>query len=194
MGFVFFVELLNLLAFGLDFSLHWSQEAVESIEDPEPVFRLGLILGLPMAGLLVTSCQVWVLRRFLSRWWPWLLSGPAGFGLLILLVWPLREVWGKLPGAVEPFSIVGGGLLATGVLQWLTLRRQGVTRIRWLVLWIVGLPVGMLVSAIVIMGSGKIVGYPPWPLELALIGLFVGGTAAVLSGKALFGEIASEVK
>ena len=35
------------------------------------------------------------------------------------------------------------------------------------------------------------IGYPPWALEIALIGLLVGGTAAAVNGKSLFRAISS---
>ena len=42
------------------------------------------------------------------------------------LVWPLTAIWGDMPGPVERFTIVGGGLVGTAVL----------------IAWIAGLAVG----------------------------------------------------
>jgi hypothetical protein len=41
----------------------------------------------------------------------------------------------------------------------------------------------------VILGAVATVGYHPWPLEIAMYGLFIGGTAAAVSGKPLFRAI-----
>ena len=110
---------------------------------------------------------------------------------MIAVIWPVTAIWGDLPGPVEPFAVVGGGLLATGCLQWLLLRRQGVQAARWLGLWVLGLPLGMALTAAVIVGAGELVGYPPWAGEVALVGFFVGGTAAAVSGRPLFRALAS---
>lgn len=195
LGFLAFIQTLMFLGFGLDFGSHWSVADVEALESTigsdsmERLLRLGLVTGLPLAGLLFATSQAWVLRRFLPRLWFWVLTGPAGFAAMILVIWPFTAIWGDIPGPVEPLTIVGGGMLATGVLQWLLLRRRGVHATRWLTLWLLGLPLGMLVTTAVIVGAGETVGYPPWPLEVALIGFFVGGTAAGLSGRALLDRI-----
>jgi hypothetical protein len=191
LGFLAFVQALMFLAFGLDFGLHWSSEVVESWaaenpENAERLLRIGLVVGLPLAGAIVASCQAWALRGRLSRLWQWILCGPAGFGVIILVIWPFTAIWGDIPGPVEPMTIVGGGLLATGGFEWLLLRRRGVRATRWLGLWILGLPLGMVVTAVVVIGTGEVFGYPPWALEVAISGFFVGGTAAAVSWKPLF--------
>lgn len=185
LGFLVFIETLMFLGFGLDFASHWSVAAVEGLEGAERLLRIGLVIGLPLAGAVFAASQAWALRGRLSRLWQWVLCGPAGFAAMILVVWPFTAIWGDIPGPVEPFTIVGGGLLMTGVLQWLLLRRRGVDARRWLLLWIAGLPLGMVVTAAVIYGAGEVVGYPPWPLEIGLVGFLIGGTAAALSGKSL---------
>lgn len=198
LGFLAFIQALMFLAFGLDFGLHWSSEVVDNWtaanpEDAERLLRIGLVVGLPLAGAILASCQAWALRGRLSRLWHWILCGPAGFAVMILVIWPFTAIWGDIPGPVEPLTIVGGGLLATGGFQLLLLRRRGVQATRWLGLWILGLPLGMIVTAVVVIGTGEMVGYPPWALEVALIGFFVGGTAAAVSGKTLFRAISSGV-
>lgn len=185
LGFLVFIETLMFLSFGFDFENHWSEAAVRGLEDAERLLRIGLVSGLPLAGAVLAASQAWALRGRLSSRWQWVLCGPAGFAAMILVIWPFTAIWGDIPGPVEPLTIVGGGLLTTGVLQWLLLRRRGIDATRWLTLWIVGLPLGMVVTAAVIYGAGEVVGYPPWPLEVALIGFFLGGSAAALSGRAM---------
>lgn len=195
LGFLTFLEVLNFLAFGFDFSLHWSEEALEGLENPEPLLRLGLGIGLPLAGALLAACQAWVLRGYLPRLWPWILCGPAGFLVPILVIWPLREIWGHIPGPVEPFAVVGGGMLGAGILQWLLLRRRGVDATRWLVLSMVGLPLGMVVFMGVVGAARLVVGaWPPWPLVIFLIGAFIGGTAGAVSGNVLLRRLSSQTE
>ena len=197
LGFLAFMQTLNFMSFGLDFEKHWSDAAIEAWaaahpENAERVFLLGLVLGLPLGGTIFASFQAWVLRGSLRRPWLWVSCGAAGFLVPILVIWPLRAIWGDIPGPVEPFTVAGGGMLGVGILQWWLLRRQGVDARRWLALWIVGLPLGMVVFVIVVGAAKLVVGaWPPWPLEIALYGVFIGGTAAALSGRALLARIES---
>lgn len=112
LGFWTFLYVLFALAFGMDFDRYWSEAAAEGIENSEQILRLGLILGLPLAGAVFTSLQATVLRECSVdlRWW--ILAGPVGFAVPALLIWPLTAIWGDIPGPVEPFTIVGGGLVS----------------------------------------------------------------------------------
>lgn len=195
LGFLAFIQTLMFLGFGLDLGMHWSSEAVENLgtEDPEyaeRLLRIGLVVGLPLAGTILTSCQAFVVRRLLPRVRTWILAGPLGFSAVILLIWPLTAIWGDIPGPVEPFTIVGGGLLTTAVVQWSYLRRHDIAATRWLVLWLAGLPLGMVVFMGVYMLVDLVVSVG-WAAEVALIGFLVGGTAAAVSGKSLFRAISS---
>ncbi len=193
LGFLAFIQTLMFLGFGLDFGQHWSSEAAASLgaenpQDAEQLLRIGLVVGLPLAGAILSSCQAFVLRDLLPHVRTWVLAGPLGFAVVILLIWPFTAIWGDIPGPVEPFTIVGGGLLTTAIIQWLSLRRQGIAATRWLVLWIVGLPLGMVVFMGIYMLI-DLVGSVVWAGEIALIGFCVGATAAALSGKPLFRAI-----
>lgn len=198
LGFLTFIQTLMFLAFGLDFESHWSEAAVEGLENAEHLLRIGLVIGLPLAGVVLAGFQAWALRGHFPRLWQWILCGPAGFAAMILVIWPLTAIWGDIPGPVEPFTIVGGGLLASGFLQWLFLRRRGVDATRWLVFWLLGLPAGMfvfmlayvLLDTVIAPGEAYSIG---WAGEIALIGFFVGGTAGAISGKPLFRAISSGV-
>ena len=201
LGFLAFVQTLMFLGFGLDFGQHWSSEAVESFgaENPEyaeRLLRIGLVVGLPLAGAILTSCQAFVLRGLLPHVRTWILAGPLGFAAVILLIWPFWAIWGDIPGPVEPFTIVGGGLSMTAMIQWWSLRRRNIAGTRWLVLWLVGLPLGMVVfmlaytllDAVIAPGEQYSIG---WAGTVALIGFFIGGTAAAINGKSLFRAISS---
>lgn len=188
LGFLSFLHVLFFLAFGLDFELYWSEAAVEGVENAEQLLRLGLVIGLPLAGTIFTSCQAVVLRHSPVALPLWILSGPVGFVAVLLVVWPLTSIWGDIPGPVEPFTIVGGGLIVTGVLQWLALRRQGMDRKRWLVLWSIGLPLGMVVFMVAYVLIDMVVEVG-WAAEVALIGFSIGSAAAALSGRSLLQTI-----
>jgi len=165
-----------------------------SPEYAERLLRIGIAIGLPLAGAVVAGCQAWALRGHLSRLWQWILCAPAGFAAMILVIWPFTAIWGDIPGPVEPFTIVGGGLLTAGAFQWLLLRRRGVHATRWLVLWILGQPLGMIVFVLAytlldsIIAPGEQYSIS-WAGEVALIGFCIGGTAAAISGKPLFRAI-----
>ncbi|REJ74844.1 MAG: hypothetical protein DWQ36_13875 [Acidobacteria bacterium] len=204
LGFLTLLQTVMFLSFGLDLEAHWSEQAIESRqaalapEDAERLLRLGLGIGLPLAGAVVAACQAWVLRGHLPRIWQWILCAPAGFAAIILAIWPFTAIWGDIPGPVEPFTIVGGGLLAAAGLQWLLLRRRHVQATRWLVLWIVGLPLGMITFMVAYTLLDALVSPSEkysisWASEVALIGFFVGGTAAAISGTALFRALSSRL-
>jgi hypothetical protein len=194
LGFWTFLHFLFAISFGLDFEKYWSETAVEGIENDEQLLRWGAAIGLPLAGAVFTSFQAPFLRASSVdiRWW--ILAGPLGFVVPMLVIWILTEAWGDLPGPVEPFTIVGGGLLGVAVLQWLSLRRKGVTSKRWLILWFLGLPLGMiafmlgyvLLDAVILPSSEFSIA---WAWEVGLIGFTVGSVAAAVSGKSLLRAI-----
>lgn len=110
----------------------------------------------------------------------------------LILVWPLAElgIWGNIPGPVEPFGIVGGGLLMMASMQWLLLRRGGISAARPLLFWIAGIPLGMAVSIVVLLVWMDVFqAGVPWAAEIAVYGLMVGGMAALVSGQALYDAI-----
>lgn len=195
LGFWTFVNLLMVVAFGLDFEKYWSEAAVEELDNAEQLLRWGAAIGLPLAGVVFTSFQATVLRRSSVdlRWW--ILAGPLGFVVPLLAIWALTAAWGNIPGPVEPFTIVGGGLVGVAALQWWSLRRKGVGSRRWLILWCLGLPLGMvafmlvytLLDAVVMPGSRFSIG---WAWEVGLIGFAIGSVAAAASGRSLLRAIA----
>jgi hypothetical protein len=109
----------------------------------------------------------------------------------LLLIWPFTAIWADIPGPVEPFTIVGGGLIRAAFFQWVSLRRKGMGSKRWLFLWISGLPLGM----IAFMGAYILIDLVlsiSWAAEIGLIGFATGGSAAALSGRALLRAISVE--
>lgn len=97
---------------------------------------------------------------------------------------------GDIPGPVEPFTIVAGGLVGTAVFQWLALRRRGMESKRWLILWCVGLPLGMVAFMLGYLLLDTVVSIG-WAAEVGLIGFAIGACAAAVSGKSLLGSIST---
>ncbi|MEZ4584831.1 MAG: hypothetical protein R2909_00315 [Gemmatimonadales bacterium] len=191
LGFWTYLNLLMAIAFGLDFERWWSEAAVDGIENAERLLRLGSAIGLPLAGAVFTSLQAPLLRRTSVdlRWW--ILAGPLGFVGPLLVIWALTSIWGDIPGPVEPFTIVGGGLIGVGSLQWWSLRRRGVSSGRWLALWCLGLPLGMAAFMLVYTVVDSVLpGSIGWAAEVGLIGFAIGSVAAAASGRSLLSAIA----
>ena len=197
LGFWTFLHLLFAISFGLDFEKYWSETAVEGIENAEQLLRWGAAIGLPLAGAVFTSFQAPFLRNSSVDLRRWILAGPLGFLVPLLVIWILTEAWGNIPGPVEPFTIVGGGLVGVAVLQWWSLRRKGMASKRWLILWCLGLPLGMvafmlgyiLLDAVILPSSKSSIG---WAWEVGLIGFAIGSVAAAVSGKSLLRAISKE--
>jgi hypothetical protein len=197
LGFWTFLSFLFAISFGLDFEKYWSEVAVEGIENHERLLRWGAAIGLPLAGTVFTSFQAPFLRNSSVDLRAWILAGPLGFVVPLLVIWILTESWGNIPGPVEPFTVVGGGLVGVAVLQWWSLRRKGVTSKRWLILWFLGLPLGMvafmlgytLLDAVILPTSESSIG---WAWEVGLIGFAIGSVAAAVSGKSLLRAIFKE--
>lgn len=182
-AFVAMLQIGMFVKYGLDFEKHWQPSP------PPPAWYAGMVaIYLAVGGAIFGGAQALVLRSRPVRLGSWILSTAVGFCLLLVVIAPLLAlgIWGRIPGPVEPLSFtVGGGSLA-GILQYLSLRRQGVVAAKWLALWVVGLvaslvPVALLFLMVERMGVGL-----PWPLEVFVLGFVVAGVAALFSGRALF--------
>jgi len=191
LGFLMFINILFFLAFGFEFERYWIDPSERGLENQDQVLRRGLLIGLPLAGTILTSFQAVLLRRSAVDLRLWVLAGPLGFIVPVLLIWPFTTIWGDIPGPVEPFTIVGGGLIGIAFFQWYSLRRKGIGSKRWLFLWISGLPLGM----IAFMGTYLLIDLVlsiGWAAEVGLIGFATGACAAALSGRALLRAISME--
>lgn len=199
LGFWTYINVLMALAFGLHFEEYWSEAAVAGLENSEHLLRVGSAIGLPLAGVVFTSLQAPLLRKSSVdlRWW--ILAGPVGFIIPLTVIWLLTAIWGNIPGPVEPFTIVGGGLVGVAALQWWSLRLKGVSSKRWLILWCLGLPLGMVafmlaymvLDALIIPDSEYSIA---WAAEVGLIGFAIGGVAAAVSGRSLLNAISPETR
>jgi hypothetical protein len=118
LGFLMFINILFFLAFGFEFERYWIEPSEGDVENAEQILRRGLAIGLPLAGAIFTSFQAVLLRRSAVDLRLWVLAGPLGFIVPLLLIWPFTAIWGDIPGPVEPFTIVGGGLIGVAFFQW----------------------------------------------------------------------------
>jgi hypothetical protein len=170
--------------YGLDFDKHWAFLP--------PGHGVGAyaarVVGPLVGGLILGAVQAWVLRPSLGRVAPWILATAAAFGVVGLMIWPFMavDIWGRIPGPVEPIVGTVGSCSVAGVLQHLVLRRRRRISAKWLVLWIVGLVVSLVPTALMFsLLEGPLGLELSMPVEVFLTGFMVAGVAAIVSGKTL---------
>ncbi|MCZ6504135.1 MAG: hypothetical protein O6945_16685, partial [Gammaproteobacteria bacterium] len=86
----------------------------------------------------------------------------------------------RIEGPAEPLIIVLGGTLFMLILQWRYLRKQGIKPARPIIWFGVGVLLGMLPVLLLFMVIWTNV---PWGVDIAIMGLIVGGSAGFLSAK-----------
>ena len=154
-GFLSFIQALMFYSYSLNFDLHWDFQAAENLPEDTNYLIKGLAIALPIFGLVYTSIQSLVLKNYLPSIWKWMAHGVVGFVIIVLMILPFASIWGHIPGPVEPFSIVFGGSVCT------------IIAVGILILFVL-YQIGMNLS---------------WALEVAIIGLVVGGSAGYFSSK-----------
>ena len=183
-SFVAMLQMTMLIEYGFEFERHW-----EFVPPGQSVaaYAARLVASL-LGGLILGAAQALVLRGRSVRVAPWILATVAGFALLTVVEWTLMaaNIWGRIPGPVEPIMISVGGCSLAGILQYLALRRQGIVASRWLALWVGGLVAGLVPTALLFMLLEGVGLAPSWPVEGFLSGFPVAGVAALISGGALF--------
>ena len=181
-GFVVAMQTGMFVQFGLDTEMHWKPGTT-----PGGLKYVADLVSLAVFGAILGSAQALILFSRSVRVVPWILSTTMGFGLLLAVEWPLMaaNLWGRIPGPVEPIILlVGGGSLA-GILQYLALRRQGILASKWLTLWIGGLVASLVPMALVFMSLEGLGLSLSWPMEVFVMGFIAAGVAAWISGRAL---------
>jgi hypothetical protein len=190
LGFLATLQTGFLIQFGLRSELHWTPQGLG-----QGVAIKARLIGLLVGGAILGSAQTLVLRSYAVRIWFWILCTSAGFGLVVAIIWPLwaANLWGHIPGPIEPILItVGGGTLA-GVLQFLLLRRQAVPAGKWLALWIAGLVLSIVPTGLVFIVLEQLLRVSlDWPVQVGISGFMVGAFAALVSGKSLFVALNSQ--
>ena len=191
-GFLGILQTGMLIDFGFDWERHWTW--VEAAKTPEVKEYLSGVLSMLVGGALLGAAQALILRSRSVPSLPWIAAAVIGFGATEVVVdWPLiaLELLGNIPGPVEPIIITVGGSSFAGVLQFLMLRGRGIRAPRWLALWVVGLMVGLVPTALLMVSLETLAITLSWPLEVFLNGAVIAGVAAWISGGALFSALRS---
>lgn len=183
LGFLAFIQTLMFYSFGLNFDLHWDFDAPGNPDKGSGYIIRGLALGLTVFGVVFTAFQAFVLRRYLPTTWRWILSGLLGFALVVLIIWPFAEIWGHIPGPVEPFVVVFSGSLLTLIFQWRYLRTHGIAPLKPFIWYVVGVVVGLIFTLALMYFLIWIGMKFTWAMDVAIIGLIVGGSAGYFSAK-----------
>lgn len=182
------LQVAMFVEYGLDFDKHWAFLPPDQSMGAYAARVVGPLVG----GLILGSAQAAVLRPALRRVAPWVLATAAGFGMVGLMIWPLMaaNIWGRVPGPVEPIVGTVGSCSVAGVFQHRVLRRWGRISAKWLVLWVVGLIVSLVPTALTFfLLEGPLGLSLAMPVEVFLSGFMVAGVAAAISGKTLFNAL-----
>jgi hypothetical protein len=163
---------------------------------PAPWDLASTVMMYVVCGLVLGGAQALVLRSSALHLGHWIAATAVGFGAAALtLAIPLQAagVLGRIPGPVEPIIVTIGGCIGAGVFQWLLLRRQGFLAGQWLRLWIAGLVLSLVPTALMFFVLQALLGLEiVWPVEVFLNGVMCAGVAAWVSGGALFSALARE--
>lgn len=182
LGFTAVLQTGFLLQFGLNFEEHWSPAALG-----QGVWLGYRFIGLLLGGLIFSAFQALALAPRLPRVSAWVGSGAIGYGLVAVIIWPfwVADVWGRIPGPVEPMLITIGGGSLMGLIQWWHLRSSAVNATKWLLWWLAGLLVSLPVTFAVFVTLIVVLKLQlPWAAEVALNGLVAGGVAGLISARA----------
>jgi hypothetical protein len=189
-AFVAMIQTGMLFEYGVEFERHW-----QFVPPPRTLsaYAGGLVSYL-VGGLILGAAQAFVLRSQLQRVAPWILATMAGFGLLVAVEWPLlaMDLWGRIPGPVEPIITTVGGCSLAGLLQYQALQRQGIAASGWLIRWVGGLVASLAPTTLLVVSREGVGRAPSWPSEVFLGGICVAGGAALISGRALFAAAAAD--
>jgi hypothetical protein len=191
---VAFVALLQtgmLLEYGFDFERHW--RGMPPTYPAPLIFYVKVLVSYVVGGTIFGLAQTWVLRSRSVPVRAWILATSAGYGLTAILLWPLiaTEALGNIPGPVEPIMATIGGASVAGVVQYLTIRRRGIVASRWVVLWVLGLFVSLLPTALFFISVEGVGIVPSQFFQVFFSGFLTAGVAAWISGKALLDALKS---
>ena len=178
LGFLAFIQFLMFYGYGLNFEKHWIFGA--DIDMSENAMLIGIGIGLAVFGSVFSLGQAIILKQYLPKLWAWVLNGALGYIVVLLIIWPLIGIWGRIEGPVEPLTVVLGGTLFMLILQWRYLRKQGIKPARPIIWFGAGALLGVLPILLLFMVIWTNV---PWGVDIAIMGLIVGGSAGFLSAR-----------
>jgi hypothetical protein len=182
------LQVAMFVEYGLDFDKHWAFLPPDQSIGAYAARVVGPLVG----GLILGSAQAYVLRPSLRRVAPWILATAGGFGVVGLMILPLMaaNIWGRIPGPVEPIVGTVGSCSVAGVFQHMVLRRRRRISSKWLALWVVGLFVSLVPTTLTFfLLEGPLGLSLAMPVEVFLSGFMVAGVAAAISGKTLLNAL-----
>jgi hypothetical protein len=177
-GFLSAIQFLMFYEYGLDFDKHWSSGSGLGLSEIDRLISIGL--GLAIFGAIFSFAQAIILNQYLPKIWRWVIYGALGYMVVLLIIWPFIGIWGSIPGPVEPLTLVLGGTLFMLVLQWRYLKKLGVKPARPILWFGAGFLLGLLPVNLLFMFIWPNV---PWGVDIAIMGVLVGGAAGLLSAK-----------
>jgi len=184
-AFVVSLQTLMILEYGPDTDRYW--KFGQPLDYASLSTYLYYLISFIVGGAVFGWAQSLVLKTKNIKPLSWILATVIGFTLIILIDWPLiyTENLGIIPGPVEPLIFTVGGCAFAGMIQILLLKRLNINNKKWFLMWIIGLIVGVLVSALFFMFFADMIGLN-WPLEVFFSGFIIAGVASLISGKTLF--------
>jgi len=177
-GFLAILQVIMLIKYR---QLSWVGDILSGMDG-----YLALFVGLLVGGAILGATQSIVTRSYDIPVTPWIIATAAGFAAMSAVIIPLLhiEVWGNIPGPVEPLAITVGGCSVAGVFQYMVLRRNQIRAAKWLGVWVVSLILGIVPTAVIFMTLQGPLGISlNWPAEIALTGFLIGGFGALFSGR-----------
>jgi hypothetical protein len=189
-GFVVFGATMQFTMSGFRWAQIWDWEA--PIDQPAGFWIYpGLLIGLLIYGAILGLAQSLALGSLLQRPGAWVGATCVGFALLAVLIWPVLDILKEgIPGPVEPLIYTVGAGALSGFVQFRMVLGGAAGGSRWLKLWILGLVVSVVPTALMFILLEQLGFEPGWQAQVFLSGLMVGGVAAWISGKALFAALA----
>jgi len=178
LGFLSLIQFLMFYEHGLNFEKHWIFGGDIDMSENARLIVIGI--GLAIFGSVFSLAQALILKQYLPKVWPWVLYGALGYMVVLLIIWPFISIWGSIPGPVEPLTLVLGGTFFMLILQWRYLRKQGIKPARPILWFGAGVLMGLLPVVLLFMFIWPNV---PWGVDIAIMGLIVGGSAGFLSAR-----------
>jgi hypothetical protein len=150
-GFGAYLQTSWIFDHGLDWSKHWTETPPQENNLFLAVLRVPTILLI--AGVILGSAQTMAMRNLPIRKLHWIFATILGFMALAFVIMPLdwAGIMGNIPGPVEPIIVTVGGCSLAGISQYLLLRRNSIRAARWLGLWIGGLFISIIPTALMFL-------------------------------------------
>ena len=182
-GFLVYLQLPMIMEHGFDTNKYW--QWVPPQQNLAAYF--GILISALIGGAILGYAQSLVLKTKGIKPVSWILATVIGFGLLVLIDWPLLYTGdlGKIPGPVEPLIFTVGGCFLAGLIQYFLLKKQNIIARKWLLMWVLGLLVSTVSTGLFFTFIGDPMGIS-WPLEAFFSGFIIAGVASLISGKSLF--------